>query len=70
MKKSGKVLKEKVVSVTGGAARELISNILPKATYARADTKSQKEAKDMIIDLIKTLNNFYEKHNIDKRIIL
>jgi hypothetical protein len=65
-----KTINEKVVSVTGGAARELISNILPKATYARADTKSQKEAKDTIVDLIKTLNNFYEKHNIDKRIIL
>jgi hypothetical protein len=65
-----KTINEKVVSVTGMAARELISNILPKATYARADTKSQKEAKDTIIDLIKTLNNFYEKHNIDKRIIL
>ena len=61
---------EKVVSITGGAARELISAILPKMTYARADTKSQKEAKDMVIDLIKTLNNFYEKHNIDKRIVI
>ena len=65
-----KPINEKVVSVTGGAARELISNILPKMSYARADTKSQKEAKDMIVDLIKTLNNFYEKHNIDKRIVL
>jgi len=63
-------INEKVVSVTGGAARELISAILPKMTYARADTKSQKEAKDMVIDLIKTLNNFYEKHNIDKRIVI
>ena len=65
-----KPIDEKVVSVTGGAARELISAILPKMTYARADTKSQKEAKDMVIDLIKTLNNFYEKHNIDKRIVI
>jgi hypothetical protein len=65
-----KTIDEKVVSVTGTAARELISAILPKATFARADAKSQKEAKDMIIDLIKILNNFYEKHNIDKRIIL
>ena len=65
-----KPINEKVVSITGGAARELISNILPKMSYARADTKSQKEAKDTIVDLIKTLNNFYEKHNIDKRIVL
>ena len=65
-----KPINEKVVSVTGGAARELISAILPKMTYAKADIKSQKEAKDMVIDLIKTLNNFYEKHNIDKRIVL
>jgi hypothetical protein len=63
-------INEKVVSITGGAARELISNILPKMSYAKADTKSQKEAKDMVIDLIKTLNNFYEKHNIDKRIVI
>jgi hypothetical protein len=63
-------INEKVVSITGGAARELISNILPKMTYAKADTNSQKEAKDMVIDLIKTLNNFYEKHNIDKRIVI
>jgi hypothetical protein len=65
-----KHIEEKAVSVTGGAARELISAILPKTTFARADVKSQKEAKDMIIDLIKTLNNFYEKHNIDKRIVI
>jgi hypothetical protein len=65
-----KPINEKVVSVTGGAARELISAILPKMTYAKADIKSQKEAKDMVTDLIKTLNNFYEKHNIDKRIML
>lgn len=65
-----KPINEKIVSVTGGAAREVISTILPKVTYARADTKSQKEAKDMITDLVKTLNNFYEKHNIDKRIVI
>ncbi len=65
-----KSIDEKAVSVTGVAARELISAILPKTTFPRADVKSQKEAKDMITDLIKTLNNFYEKHNVDKRIVI
>ena len=51
-------------------AREIISTILTKTDFAAGDVKSQKEAKDMIDDLVKTLNNFYEKYNIDKKIIL
>jgi len=47
-----------------------ISTILTKTDFAAGDIKSQQEAKDMINDLVKTLNNFYEKYNIDKKIIL
>jgi hypothetical protein len=57
-------------SVQGMRAREIISTILTKTDFAAGDVKSQKEAKDMIDDLVKTLNNFYEKYNIDKKIIL
>ena len=57
-------------SVQGMRAREIISTILTKTDFAAGDIKSQKEAKDMINDLVKTLNNFYEKYNIDKKIIL
>jgi len=68
------ILKEETIdeklSVTGASAREIISTILPKTTFAAGDIKSQQEAKDMINDLVKILNNFYEKYNIDKKIIL
>ena len=57
-------------SVQGMRAREIISTILTKTDFAAGDIKSQKEAKDMINDLVKILNNFYEKYNIDKKIIL
>ncbi len=57
-------------SVQGMRAREIISTILTKTDFAAGDIKSQKEAKDMVNDLVKTLNNFYEKYNIDKKIIL
>jgi len=58
------------LSITGGAAREILSTILPKTVFAKGDIESQKKQKKMIEDLIKTLNNFYEKYNIDKKIIL
>jgi len=57
-------------SVQGMRAREIISTILTKTDFAAGDIKSQQEAKDMINDLVKTLNNFYEKYNIDKKIVL
>ena len=57
-------------SVQGMRAREIISTILTKTDFAAGDIKSQKEAKDMINDLVKILNNFYEKYNIDKKLIL
>ena len=57
-------------SVQGMRAREIISTILTKTDFAAGDIKSQQEAKDMINDLVKTLNNFYEKYNIDKKLIL
>jgi ArsR family metal-binding transcriptional regulator len=57
-------------SVQGMRAREIISTILTKTDFAAGDIKSQKEAKDMVNDLVKILNNFYEKYNIDKKIIL
>jgi ArsR family metal-binding transcriptional regulator len=57
-------------SVQGMRAREIISTILTKTDFAAGDIKSQQEAKDMINDLVKTLNDFYEKYNIDKKIIL
>jgi hypothetical protein len=58
------------LSITGGAAREIISTILPKTVFAKGDIESQKKHKRMIDDLINTINNFYEKYNIDKKIIL
>ena len=68
------ILKEETIdekfSVQGMRAREIITTILTKTDFAAGDVKSQKEAKDMIDDLVKTLNNFYEKYNIDKKIIL
>jgi ArsR family metal-binding transcriptional regulator len=68
------ILKEEKVnekfSVQGMRAREIISTILTKTYFAAGDIKSQKEAKDMVNDLVKILNNFYEKYNIDKKIIL
>jgi len=67
--KEGKEINEKF-SVQGMRAREIISTILTKTDFAAGDIKSQQEAKDMINDLVKILNNFYEKYNIDKKIIL
>jgi hypothetical protein len=58
------------LSITGGAAREILSTILPKTVFAKGDIESQKKQKKMIDDLIKTLNNFYEKYDIDKKIVL
>ena len=68
------ILKEETIdekfSVQGMRAREIISTILTKTDFTAGDIKSQKEAKDMINDLVKILNNFYEKYNIDKKLIL
>lgn len=68
------ILKEESIdekfSVQGMRAREIITTILTKTDFAAGDVKSQKEAKEMIKDLVKTLNNFYKKYNIDKEIIL
>jgi hypothetical protein len=58
------------LSVTGRNAREILSTILPKTVFAKGDIESQKNQKKMVDDLVKTLNNFYEKYNIDKKIIL
>ncbi len=58
------------MSVAGSAAREILSTILPKTVFAKGDIESQKNQKKMVDDLVKTLNNFYEKYNIDKKIIL
>jgi hypothetical protein len=68
------ILKEEKVdeklSVTGGPAREIVHSILPSTLFAKGDMESQKKHKKMVDDLVKTLNNFYEKYNIDKKIIL
>lgn len=68
------ILKEETIdekfSVQGMRAREIISTILTKTDFAAGDIKSQKEAKDMVNDLVNILNTFYEKYNIDKKIIL
>jgi hypothetical protein len=58
------------LSVTGGPAREIVYSILPSTLFAKGDIESQKKHKKMIDDLVKTLNNFYEKYNIDKKIVL
>ena len=57
-------------SVQGMRAREIISTILPKTVFAKGDIDSQKKHKKMIDDLVNTLNNFYEKYDIDKKISL
>lgn len=67
--KEGKEINEKM-SVAGSAAREIIYTILPKTTFAKGDDNSQLEHRKMINDLVKTLNNFYKKYNIDKTIDL
>lgn len=58
------------MSVAGSAAREIIHSILPTTMFAKGDDISQKNHKEMVDDLVKTLNNFYQKYNIDKKIIL
>ena len=58
------------LSVTGRNAREIISTILPSTLFAKGDMESQKKHKKMIDDLVNTLNNFYEKYDIDKKITL
>jgi hypothetical protein len=58
------------LSVTGRNAREIISTILPSTLFAKGDIESQKKHKKMIDDLVNTLNNFYEKYDIDKKITL
>jgi len=67
--KENKSIDEKL-SVAGSAAREIIHSILPKTSFAAGDTDSQKQHQKMIDDLVKTLNKFYEKYNIDKKITL
>ena len=57
-------------SVQGMRAREIISTILTKTDFASGDSDSQKKQKKMVDDLVKTINDFYEKYNIDKKIIL
>jgi len=58
------------LSVAGSAARNIINTILPKTTFAKGDEKSQSEHQKMLGDLVKTLNNFYKKYNIDRTIDL
>jgi len=57
-------------SVQGMRAREIISTILTKTDFAPGDVDSQKKQKKMVDDLVKTINDFYEKYNIDKKIVL
>jgi hypothetical protein len=61
---------EEKFSVQGMRAREIISTILTKTDFAAGDIDSQKKHKRMIDDLVNTLNNFYEKYDIDKKITL
>jgi len=63
------ILNEKL-SVTGGPARQIVNSILPSNLFAKGDIESQKKHKQMIDDLVKTLNKFYQKYNIDKEINL
>jgi hypothetical protein len=58
------------LSVTGRNAREILSTILPSTLFAKGDMESQTKHKKMVDDLVNILNNFYEKYNIDKKIIL
>ena len=67
--KENKLIDEKL-SVAGSAARNIINTILLKTTFAKGDAKSQSEHQKMVNDLVKTLNNFYKKYNIDKKIDL
>ena len=67
--KENKEMNEKF-SVQGMRAREIISTILTKTDFAAGDADSQKKYKEMIDDLVKTLNKFYQKYDIDKQINL
>jgi hypothetical protein len=67
--KENKEMNEKF-SVQGMRAREIISTILTKTDFAAGDIDSQKKQKNMVDDLVKTINDFYEKYNIDKKIVL
>ena len=67
--KENKEMNEKF-SVQGMRAREIISTILTKTDFAAGDIGSQAKQKKMVDDLVKTINDFYEKYNIDKKIIL
>ncbi len=58
------------LSVTGGPARQIINSILPSSLFAKGDDISQRKHKEMIDDLVKTLNKFYQKYDIDKQINL
>jgi len=57
-------------SVQGMRAREIISTILTKTDFAAGDIDSQNKQKKMVDDLVKIINDFYEKYNIDKKIVL
>jgi hypothetical protein len=67
--KGDKFVYEKL-SVVGGLAKEILNAILPATMFPKGDIDSQKNHKKMVDDLIKTLNNFYEKYDIDKKIII
>lgn len=68
------ILKEETIvermSITGTPAKDILFAILPMKAFAATDDTSRKELKKTIDELVKTLNNFYTKHNIDRKIIL
>lgn len=46
-------------------AHNVIPELLPRSLFTTRDEQSKQKLKSTIDDLIKTLNKFYEEHNID-----
>lgn len=62
--KKNKIVKESLVL----SANSVIPELLPSGLFRGADPKSKEKLKNTIEDLIKTLNKFYEEHDIDWKI--
>lgn len=45
-----------------------ISGLLPKSVFSYGDIQGKKESNEIIRDLVNTLNGFYKKHNMNRRI--
>lgn len=62
--KERKIVKESLVL----SANSVIPELLPSGLFRGSDSQSKEKLKATIEDLIKTLNKFYEEHDIDWKI--